>query len=114
MRLLDQIIERLDCSSLMRAYKRTDDHARPPKTMLKIMIYAAMEEDITQPEKSAINVSGISTTSGYSMGAKPPAPVMLIGSVVYDYRNAEKPSSNEIVMKKLKSLEDQVEHLFVN
>ena len=45
-RLLDKIVEGMDLSALMRAY---DSHGRPPatppRTMLKIVLYAAMEHN---------------------------------------------------------------------
>ena len=43
-RLLDQIVEEMDIRPLMRAYSDTGRKpATPPRTMLKVMIYAAME-----------------------------------------------------------------------
>lgn len=43
-RLVDQIVEEMDLSSLMRAYSDTGrPPATPPGTMLKVMLYAAME-----------------------------------------------------------------------
>ena len=43
-RLLDKIVEEMDLRALMRAY---DSHGRPPatppRTMLKIILYAGME-----------------------------------------------------------------------
>ena len=43
-RLLDRVVEEMDLSALMRAY---DSHGRPPatppRTMLKVVLYAAME-----------------------------------------------------------------------
>ena len=46
MRLLDKIVEEMDLRALMRAY---DSHGRPPatppRTMLKIVLYAAMEHN---------------------------------------------------------------------
>ncbi len=45
-RLLDKIVEEMDLSALMRAY---DSHGRPPatppRTMLKVVLYAAMEHN---------------------------------------------------------------------
>ena len=45
-RLLDKIVEEMDLRALMRAY---DSHGRPPatppRTMLKIVLYAAMEHN---------------------------------------------------------------------
>ena len=45
-RLLDKIVEGMDLSALMRAY---NSHGRPPatppRTMLKIVLYAAMEHN---------------------------------------------------------------------
>lgn len=43
-RLLDEILEEMDFTALSRAYKRTGRHpATNPVTMLKILVYAAME-----------------------------------------------------------------------
>lgn len=45
-RLLDRVVEEMDLSALMRAY---DSHGRPPatppRTMLKVVLYAAMEHN---------------------------------------------------------------------
>lgn len=44
MRLLDGIMEGIDYSPLMRAYKRNDCRpATNPATMMKILVYAAMQ-----------------------------------------------------------------------
>ncbi len=43
-RLLDEMIEEMDCTPLMRAYKRTGRRpATNPVTMLKILVYAIMQ-----------------------------------------------------------------------
>ena len=45
-RLLDQIVEEMDIRPLQRAYSDTGRKpATPPRTMLKVMIYAAMERN---------------------------------------------------------------------
>lgn len=45
-RLLDKIVEGMDLSALMRAYNAHGrPPATPPRTMLKIMLYAAMERN---------------------------------------------------------------------
>ena len=44
-RLLDEIMEEMDCTPLMRAYKRTGRRpATNPVTMLKILVYANMQQ----------------------------------------------------------------------
>lgn len=63
MRLLDKIVEEMDLSALMRAY---DTHglppATPPRTMLKIVLYATMEHNYSSrkiTEKSRAAEKGI-------------------------------------------------------
>lgn len=47
-RLLDQIVEEMDLTPLMRAYERRGRRpATNPSTMLKIMLYANMEKIYT-------------------------------------------------------------------
>ena len=113
-RLLDQIVEELDCSSLMRAYKRTGrPPARPPKTMLKIMIYAAMEGYYTTREianqcERDINYIWLLN------GSKAPC-----HSDVNRFSRLRLSECGETlfyeIVKKLKSLEEiKYEHLFVD